>query len=399
LNRGIPEFVGILAAALQVIAVSACESATDPGSPRFHQLWYQAQTKYANASPAVSGNTVYFATGLGEVIARDVSTGAQKWIARASSQSVDGANLIVRSGIVVAPSVFETVGLDAQTGRGLWRYVSPLDTVDVVGYASPGSLVEPHIDADDDAVYIPAWGATISAIELRTGTVRWVWRPGLMEGDTAASGVFRSGSMGVRVSGDTVFATVWHATIRSMVNSEAWVVALDKHSGQEFWRVKLPFVGAGVLIWAAPVVYKNLVIVHTLSARTYAIDRNTQQIAWSFSVPGYTYSTTAGPALSGDLVYVDAGDGAIYALRAAEGSIVWRAPFSTETNNDMLTTDRNLIFTNGAELYVVNKANGRQLLVTTQPHTYDPLFASAPTAASGRVFINVADAALCFADP
>ena len=380
--------------------VAACDLATGPKADKLRERWYQRQTGWAWASPAVNGNVVYFATGGGEVIARDVSNGKQKWIAHVSQLSVDGANLLFRSGVVVAPSVLETVGLDAETSRQLWRYQAPPDTVDnTSGYSSPGQVVYSHVDADDDAVYIPAWGASISAVELHTGVVRWVWKPGVIAGDTATSGVFRSGAMGVTVSGDTVFGTMWHATIRSMVNSEAWVVALDKRTGQEFWRVRLPFIGAGVLIQTAPAVYKNLVIARTLFGQTFAIDRTTQRIAWQFAAPGSWLSGESGPEIKDDVVYVDGGDEAIYALNASTGSTIWRSPMITQTTTDMLVTERHLIYNNGAELHILDRASGNEVVATTQPHTYDPLFSSAPTAANGLIFINAADAAFCFEEP
>ena len=383
-----------------IAITAACDSSTGPNTGKLRERWYQQQTGWAWARPATNGSVVYFATGGGEVIARNIGTGTQKWIAHVSQQSVDGANLLVRSGVVVAPSVLETVGLNAETSRQLWRYAAPLDTVgNSSGYSSPGQVVYSHIDADDEAVYIPAWGASISAVELKTGTVRWVWHPGALAGDTATSGVFRSGSMGVRVSGDTIFGTLWHATIQSMVTSEAWLVALDKHTGQEFWRVRLPFTGAGVLIQTAPAVYKSLVFVRLLFGQTYAIDRATQKIAWQFTAPNARWSAESGPELYDDIVYVDGGDDVVYALNASNGSIVWKSPIIAGTSSDMLATERHLIYTNGAELHILNRTSGIEVLATTQPHTYDPLFSSAPVASNGLIFINVAEAALCFEEP
>lgn len=48
------------------------------------------------------------------------------------------------------------MGLDAVTGRELWRYAAPLDTVDAGPRPNPGQVVEAHVDADDAMVYIPA---------------------------------------------------------------------------------------------------------------------------------------------------------------------------------------------------------------------------------------------------
>ena len=335
------------------------------------------------------------------MIARDVANGKRKWNTRVGQDPIDGANILVRGGVIVALLYAHAAGLDAVTGRELWRYKAPDDTIGIPqGYTpQPGSLSASHIDADDETVYIPAWGASISAVDLHTGRARWVWQPGRIEGDTATSGVFRSGAMGVRVSGDTVFATMWHYVNRGGGYSEAWLVAIDRLAGSELWRVRLPYQGAGTLIWAPPVVYQNLVIVHTLSARTYAIDRDTQKIAWEFTAPSARLSTTAGAELYGNVLYVDGGDEQIHALRARDGAGLWNAPFPTQATSGLLVTERRIIFPIGGELIILDRETGRTIATTTQPYTYDPLFSSAAAYSNGLVFITVGGAAWCFDEP
>ena len=168
-----------------------------------------------------------------------------------------------------------------------------------------------------------------------------------------------SGSNGVRVSGDTVFATLWHFVNRSGGYSEAWVVAIDRLEGKEFWRVRLPFQGSGTLIWAPPVVYQNLVIAYSLFAHTYAIDRATQKIVWEFTAPSAHLSPTSTAELYGDLLYLDGGDEQMHALRARDGSVVWNAPFPAEATRDLLVTQRRIIFPIGGELVILDRETGR----------------------------------------
>jgi len=387
--------------AVLTAALLSCRDATSPGWSGLRERWYQPQSGWANARPAVSGNVVYFGDGNGELIARDVETGKRFWTTKVGPDPIDGGNILIRNRVVVAPVINYTVGLDAISGRELWQYNSPDDTVGVPpGYtAFPGSVIQARIDADNQTVYIPAWGASVSAVDLNTGKARWVWKPGRIEGDTATSGVFRSGSMSVLVSGDTVFATLWHFVNRPGGYSEAWLVAIDRLSGGELWRLRLPYEGSGVLIEAMPVVYENLVIVHTLSARTYAIDRTTQKIVWEFTVPSAHLSTVAGAELYGDLLYVDGGDEQMHALNARDGSVIWSSPFPAQATNDLLVTQGRIIFPIGGELIVLDRETGNTLVTTSQPRTYDPLFSSAAAFSNGRVFITVAEAAWCFDEP
>ena len=382
-------------------ALSSCRDSSGPGSNHLRERWYQQQSGWTRARPAIWGNAVYFGDGTGQLIARDVENGQIIWASKTGRDPINGANILVRSGVVVAPVTNYTVGVDAATGRELWQYNSPDDTVGVPpGYVTyPGSVEFSHVDADDQTAFIPAWGASVSAVDLRTGVVHWVWQPGRIEGDTATSGVFASGSNGVRVSGDTVFATLWHFVNRSGGYSEAWVVAIDRLEGKEFWRVRLPFQGSGTLIWAPPVVYQNLVIAYSLFAHTYAIDRATQKIVWEFTAPSAHLSPTSTAELYGDLLYLDGGDEQMHALRARDGSVVWNAPFPAEATRDLLVTQRRIIFPIGGELVILDRETGRMIATTSQPRTYDPLFSSAAVFSNGRVFITVAEAAWCFDEP
>ncbi len=378
----------------------SCRNSSGPSDGGVRERWYQAQPGWAWARPAVSGNTVYFGTGDGQIIARDVSNGNPRWAARFGADPVKGANILVKSGVVVAPILNYTVGIEAATGRVLWRYEAPHDTTGNAPGAitRPGQVVLSRIDADDATVYIPAWGASVSAVDLATGAPRWVWQPGPITGDTAVSGVFRSGSMSVRVGGDTVFATMWHYVNRQGGTSEAWVVAIERTTGVEIWRVKLPYQGSGVLIDGAPALYGNLVIVHTVSGRTYAIDRTTQEIAWEFTVPN-TLSTDAQAEVYAGIIYVDAGDGRIYALRPNDGGVIWSGEFSSQTARDMLVTERRIVLTDGGKLYVLDRQTGARIATVTQPRTHDPLFSSPAAFADGLVFVTVAEAAWCFEEP
>jgi outer membrane protein assembly factor BamB len=392
---------GLLMLVTLLVGAGCNHEPTGALTSNVRERWYKTQPMYGKARPAILGDLAYFATGDGQVIAREVSTGAARWSARVGTRAIEGFNIIARDGVVVVPVAFYTVGLDATTGRELWRYSAPNDTTGVAPGAAinPGSVGASRLDADSRTVFISAWGASVSAVDLHSGSVQWIWQPGSLAGDTADSGVFRAGSMSALVSGDTVFAPVWHYVNRLGGTSEAWVVALDRSTGAEFWRVRLPYQGSGVLIEAPPVIQGNLLIVHTLSARTYAIDRATQKIAWEFIAPNPTNSTIAGAELFGNIVYVDGGDQHIYALKASSGEIVWSSAFPTQTTRDLLVTERRIIFTNGGSLYFLDRTTGSQVAVVTQPHTSDPLFASAAAFSGGFVFVTVGGGAWCFEEP
>jgi outer membrane protein assembly factor BamB len=166
-----------------------------------HQRWYQPQAGYGQSRPAISNASVIFATGDGQIIARDPARGNVQWRTQIASEQVSGYNLLARSGVVVAPVAYETVGLGAVDGVILWRYAAPADTLQNPANPSAGYVVGARIDGDSSTAYLPAWGASVSALDIHTGRARWIWR-------VDPSIQFRSGAVGTRISGDTVFAAV-----------------------------------------------------------------------------------------------------------------------------------------------------------------------------------------------
>lgn len=377
---------------------------TAPAGGRVRERWHRSQTGYAWARPAVAGGLAYFGTGNGFVIARDTATGARRWAAHVAvtQESVDGANILVRDGVVAVAVWYHTVGLDAATGRELWRYAAPPDIgLNAGGYA--GHVRRSHLDADDQTLYIPAWGASVSAVDLRTGVVRWVWQPGRAATDTAASGhLFRSGAEGVRVDGDLVFATVWHNVIPLGGRSESWLVALDRTTGREQWRVVLPVAGQAVSVSGAPAVAGNLVMVNAgMRGEVFAVDRTTRRIAWQHITPDRQLTPGAQPEVYGDVVYVDGGDSHLYALRARDGAVLWRSAFASQATTDLLVTERRVVLPEGSHLNIFDRQTGRLLVRLAQPRVPEgeALFASPATFSGGRLFVTLNGAAWSVDEP
>jgi outer membrane protein assembly factor BamB len=198
------------------------------------------------------------------------------------------------------------------------------------------------------------------------------------------------------VSGDTVYATVWHFLRASGVSSEIWVVALNRLTGRELWRVVLPCYWGGACVDGAPAVYGSLVIVNQ-GAHEYAIDSRTQQIAWDFPTTPVVTSVSESE-LYGDVVYHDGGDHNVYALRASDGSLVWKSPISTVTR-DLLVTDQRVIFPDGMYVYALDRATGKIVRKAETRGGLDHPISSPAAAVAGQVFVNVYGAAWSFDEP
>lgn len=375
---------------------------TRPGEGTVRERWFKshAVSLHWNPRPAVSDDAAYFATGDGLVVSRNPADGELLWSVKvgssphSASSEIGGANFILSSGVLVTAVQFHTSGIDANTGAELWRYHAPLDTM-YKASPRPGNVDRARIDADESTAYIPAWGASVSAVDLKTGVAKWIWRP-------EATLSHRSGSSGVRLAGDTVFATAWHNLDTLGGKSEAWLVALDKNSGQELWRLILPRQSSGTMAWAPPAVWGNLVIVSLLTGDLYAIDRTTQRIVWH--IPTHIPPVNLGVALIsapevwGDVVYSGSSDQKLRAYRAADGTQLWESPGGRF--DDLLVTEKYVYGSHGS-LYIFDRKTGeRYTAIDRHPRGKHQVFFSSPLAAhKGHVFITLSDGAWSFEEP
>ncbi len=393
-----PVFFGLV-----LLGAGCSHEPTGPGNGKVRELWFAPQAfGYPDPRPVISSDKVFFAAGGGAVIARDVATGSALWTSSAigpsqysGSSEIMGGNFVLKGGVLITAVQFHTSGIDPETGREIWRYHAPLDTIYDRAAARPGFVVGVTIDADENTVFIPAWGASVSAVNIQTGVARWIWRV-----DPTIQ--FRSGAEGVQVSGDTVFATIWHFLNPSGTRSEGWLVALDKQTGRELWRAVLPKESSGVMV-NPPAVWRNLVIVTIDDGETYAIDRNTHQIVWQ--VPQHIPAVGLGTALItgaqvyGDMVYASGSDRMMRAYNAADGHEIWESD-AGQNDRPILVTDKFVYAQNGASLYILDRLTGAQYASLGHPRkSSNYAYTSGAAFDSGRIFITFTGAAWSFAEP
>lgn len=386
-----------------LVLALACSDGPGPPQSRLPTIWLRPQAGGSAAiRPAVGDGVAYLATGDGHVVARDAASGAEVWRLQIASGAPDGENMELASGILVVPVARHVSGIDVATRREVWQYRPPLDTTNAGPNPAPGFLGRTRIATDGASVFIPAWGASVSALDVATGAVRWTWQPGPTASDTAASGMFRSGAQGVAVAGDTVYVWAWHYLDAAGVRSEPWLVALDRGSGRELWRYVIPSFSGGVLIWSGPVVHDRFVIAKSASGDMWAIDRFTRQLAWKFA-PAIKHAAVTGPVLRDGVVYLDSGDDYISAVRASDGQVLWRRMTSNAgaAENLLATAYRVYVPGGGNGLAVIDRRTGRLVAEADQPdRTWDSHVAT-PVAeiAPGRLIVGVKDAAWAFKEP
>ena len=208
---------------------------------------------------------------------------------------LDGRTLYVinASPVAIAASGWSLTALDARTGAVRWK----LPTAGMIG--------KPVL-ANGDIYFAPQDGY-IYAVDAATGHLRWRFQ----------RTVNVSVSVGIdgypALDSDTLY----------VASDGGTVYALDASSGKQRWLFTLP---AGAHIYAAPAVGNGRVYVSSGGGDDafYALDEATGKVAWQFSAP---QGFDSYPLLVGETVYAGANgfyQASLYAFDARTGKARWQ---------------------------------------------------------------------------
>lgn len=131
------------------------------------------------------------------------------------------------------------------------------------------------------------------------------------------------------------------------------LIAMNRADGTIVWRARL---SSEVL--SMPIVQDEVVVVRCIDGRVFGIDRQTGARIWVHdrSVPLLTLRGNSDPLGRAGQVFIGHEDGAVSALRAADGSLLWEQRVSVpegRTELDRLSDIDGPMAIVGSELYVV----------------------------------------------
>lgn len=381
--RRLAAFGGLVATAVG----ASCRESTGVESrhaPR--ECWYAADTGFGRPIPAMVGSSVVHATGSNTLVARDTATGARQWETPVTAGLIRGYAMSVGAGVVVVPLVGRTVGLDGTTGTVLWTYTSPDDQ------GSPGNVFAATPATDSEYAYIPAWGASVSAIGLRTGVPRWIWRTP----DTAST---RAGTTGVAIAGDTVYAAVWKWLTPTGTVTQQWIVAIHRESGAELWREVLTAPLQYVNVRNAPVVAGRVVAFSLTNGQVFALDRFTRARLWATAERVGGFAVDDAPLASGDTIFIPESDRAVTARAMSDGRVLWEQRRAQGPGALALAGTR-LYVGAGPYLSALDRSTGRLLWagrIPKKPGMPAALvsMASMRGTAGGRLFVSANGGTFC----
>lgn len=186
--------------------------------------------------------------------------------------------------------------LNAKTGKTIWEYQTSDKIVTSPQYAH-GLLLAGSKDG------------FFRALDAKFGFLVWKTRFGVSEWNGMTSGGMRS------------TPTLYDGKI-IMGGCDGVYRAMDERSGKILWETD----GGGAGAMSSPALWNGTLFVGHDGLKNinfYALDPDSGEVKWKYPVPTQIFST---PAAADGIVYFHAREDHVYALRAENGSLVWKTP-------------------------------------------------------------------------
>ncbi|HEU4996079.1 MAG TPA: PQQ-binding-like beta-propeller repeat protein [Gemmatimonadaceae bacterium] len=194
-----------------------------------------------------------------------------------------------------------------------------------------------------------------------------------------------------------MFVAGWHFTNPKGGTKEGLILALNRVTGAELWKLVLAEPSGIGEIARRPVLAGDLLLGMTIAGSLYAVRRSTGEVAWKYRSPAYLYGTLAAPAVVGNIIYATMGDEQLTALRVDNGSVLWSVPPLGATK-DLLATDRRVYVPRDGRLNIHDRETGA-LIATGRVKTEGGAFTTAATALGDQIFITSSEGAWSFREP
>lgn len=278
---------------------------------------------------------------------------------------------------------YKVLAIDRATGKTVWERVAREEEPHEASHQDNGSWASSSAITDGTHIFAYFESRGLYAYDMDG---RLIWQADF--GDKKMRNQFGEGSTPV-LSGNTL-VVVW-----DHLDQPSYVIALDKSTGKELWRVDHPEMDT----WATPLVVnhdgRQQVIVNAMN-RVRSYDLETGKIVWEG--PGTTMNVIPSPVFGSGMVFIMSGfrGNNLKAIRLADakgdisttGAIAWQLDRDTPYVPSPLLYDNILYFlkTNNGLLSAFDAVSGKPHYQVQRLAKAPEVFAS-PVGADGRVYI------------
>ena len=257
------------------------------------------KSRAAGGGIAALGTAIFAATGYSELVALDASSGSRLWTFKLSAPAhsaptAAGGKVFVVSATNVLHAVNQADGTEA------WQYPGIPESAGVVSAASPAF--------SGNTVVVPYSSGEVTAFDSENGQLKW------------ADAVIRS-TRTMAVSGltDVAASPVIYEGVVYATGVSGRTIAVSLSDGERLWEQSI---GSA----STPAVSGNAVFVVDLQDNLVALNRATGEIFWRSALPVVRkkkfYSVWTGPTLAGSLLWAVSNDKKLIGVDPATGNIL-----------------------------------------------------------------------------
>jgi len=248
---------------------------------------------------AASGSTLFVATGYGELAALDAASGSKLWSFEMSAPAhsaptAAGGKVFVVSATNVLHAVNQSDGKEA------WQCPGIPETGGVLSAASPA--------VSGNTVVVPYSSGEVTAFDTDKGDLKWADAVVRSTRTLAVSGLTDVAASPV-ISDGVVFAT----------GVSGRTIAVRLADGERLWERNL---GSS----STPAVSGNAVFLVDLQDNLVALDRASGNVFWRTALPATRkkrfYSVWSGPTLAGGILWAVSNDGKLAGADPANGNLI-----------------------------------------------------------------------------
>jgi outer membrane protein assembly factor BamB len=283
---------------------------------------------------------------------------------------------------------YKVLALDRKTGKTLWEHVAREEEPHEAAHGDNGTWASSSAITDGQHVFAYFESRGLYAYDM---SGKLIWQTDF--GDKKMRNQFGEGSTPV-LHGNTL-VVVW-----DHLDQPSYVIALDKRTGKELWRVDHPEMDT----WATPLVVEHngrrQVIVNAMN-RVRSFDLETGKLVWEG--PGTTMNVIPSPVFGNGMVFIMSGfrGNNLKAIKLADakgdigttGAIAWQLDRDTPYVPSPLLYDNVLYFlkTNNGLLSAYDAVSGKPHYSVQRIAKAPGEVFSSPVGADGRVYITSRD--------
>ncbi|MEO3747627.1 PQQ-binding-like beta-propeller repeat protein [Plantactinospora sp. B5E13] len=324
---------------------------------------FRTEGTFLTGSPVIHDGVVYAGTrdengdGNSRIHAVRLTDGKELW-SFTVPQSIHGS-LAYGDGLIFAPTLgSELYAVDGKTGRLRWKAVpeqAPApNNQRTYGYYSPAVSGHTVLWPYQTRFGIGSQGV-LKALDTRTGRQLWAspmsgatmsdGTPAVMDGtvyvgnETADRVLAYDLATGARKWTGTESLGSWQDGVptaaegRVFIGANNGIVARDARTGATLWTYRSPrssLVSSGSTPSAAAVRH-GVVYMGFPSGAVVALDAATGNVVWERALPGDIYhgGVMSSPVVAGNTLFVGANNGRFYALATDTGQVLWSHEIGT----------------------------------------------------------------------